>query len=417
MAAPFSIDSADIFTRCPLAVLKPEKAFGGAVVSLFCWMELSLWRAMAVPFSIESSDSFTLWPLAVWKPEKAFGGVVISLFCWMDSSIWCTMAAPFSIDSSDSFTLWPLAVWKPEKEFAGAVVSLFCWRELLICCIMAAPFSVDSADSFISWPLAVWRPEEACGGAVASLFCWRELSICCIMTAPLSIDSADSFTSWPLAVWKPEKAVGGAMRSPLCIFVQSSVVSFETEIDLSIANSGRISFKTFPLHSKEYFSLQCLCLTSQELLTALFVLSSRSSTLSLSPLIAIKESRLLRLKSFNKSSSNESLTFSKCLLTESPTTYAGLCKVRSLFSVSPARIVEKFFFEWSFRSTFSRFSSISKNAAEAKSGSSFPLTGASVTELENEAILWGSVQHFSWRRGSSLFAFFKRGISSLLPKS
>ena len=177
------------------------------------------------------------------------------------------------------------------------------------------------------------------------------------------------------------------MRSPLCIFVQSSVVSFETEIDLSIANSGRISFKTFPLHSKEYFSLQCLCLTSQELLTALFVLSSRSSTLSLSSLIAIKESRLLRLKSFNKSSSNESFTFSKCLFTESPTTYAGLCKVRSLFSVSPARIVEKFFFEWSFRSTFSRFSSISKNAAEAKSGSSFPLTGASVTELENEAIL------------------------------
>ena len=175
------------------------------------------------------------------------------------------------------------------------------------------------------------------------------------------------------------------MRSPLCISVQSSAVSFETEIDLSIANSGRISFKTFPL--QEYFSLQCLCLTSQELLTALFVLSSRSSTLSLSPLIAIKESRLLRLKSFNKSSSNESFTFSKCLFTESPTTYAGLCKVRSLFSVSPARIAEKFFFEWSFRSTFSRFSSISKNAAEAKSGSSFPLTGASVTELENEAIL------------------------------
>ena len=81
---------------------------------------------MAVPFSIESSDSFTLWPLAVWKPEKAFGGVVISLLCLMELSICCIMAAPFSIDSSDSFTLWPLAVWKPEKEFAGAVVSLFC---------------------------------------------------------------------------------------------------------------------------------------------------------------------------------------------------------------------------------------------------------------------------------------------------
>ena len=69
---------------------------------------------MAAPFSIDSLESFTLCPLAVWKPEKidVLGelDILAPLFCSRDLSICCIMAAPFSNISLDKVTLLPAAV-------------------------------------------------------------------------------------------------------------------------------------------------------------------------------------------------------------------------------------------------------------------------------------------------------------------